>query len=298
MNEHQLQCFLAVAKHCNFSRAAKEVFLSQPALSYQISHLEKELGVKLFARTTTSVRLTEAGRVFEPYAQRLSADYREGMAALRPYTDATHTLVLTCPPVMIRRAPIYREIVQQAAELLPNYQLEVRTPEPGEWPEKVFQPDADCQIMMEMDELPQGYRSEVLFPTRCYAVAGPGHRFYREERIPLDQLAGETIYYEQEGAPFAEQVLQGLRSLKKDAHLQAVASYDQMFPMLVAGKGIYISPSVYPSGSAEHYLEVEGLHLRSTVLITRIQPAKPAAAQLAGLIRQLYAEAESQNKIL
>ena len=48
-------------KHLNLSRAAEHLFITQPAFSYQIDSLEQELGVKLFERTATSVRLTEAG---------------------------------------------------------------------------------------------------------------------------------------------------------------------------------------------------------------------------------------------
>ena len=48
MNTSQLECFLSVAEHLNFSKAAKEVNITQPAVSHQISALEDELGVKLF----------------------------------------------------------------------------------------------------------------------------------------------------------------------------------------------------------------------------------------------------------
>lgn len=62
MNEHQLLCFLTVSRTLNFSAAARELYCTQPALSYQIRSLEKELDAALFRRTTTQVALTEAGR--------------------------------------------------------------------------------------------------------------------------------------------------------------------------------------------------------------------------------------------
>lgn len=60
MNEHQLLCFLTVSRTLNFSAAARELYCTQPALSYQIRSLEKELDAALFRRTTTQVALTEA----------------------------------------------------------------------------------------------------------------------------------------------------------------------------------------------------------------------------------------------
>ena len=68
MNTTQLECFLAVADNLNFSRAAEQLRLTQPAVSHQINSLEDELGVKLFNRTSKSVRLTQAGYLYTQYA--------------------------------------------------------------------------------------------------------------------------------------------------------------------------------------------------------------------------------------
>ena len=64
MNTMQLECFLAVAEHLNFSKAAQSVALTQPAVSHQIRALEEELGTALFTRTRKSVALTRAGLQF------------------------------------------------------------------------------------------------------------------------------------------------------------------------------------------------------------------------------------------
>lgn len=68
LNTTQLECFLAVVNHLNFSRAAEQLRITQPAVSHQINTLEDELEVKLFHRTSKSVRLTEAGGTFIQYA--------------------------------------------------------------------------------------------------------------------------------------------------------------------------------------------------------------------------------------
>ena len=71
MNMDQLRCFLSVARHRNFTGAAREFYLTQPAITHQISALEKELGAQLFVRTTRSVALTQAGELFLEDAKRM-----------------------------------------------------------------------------------------------------------------------------------------------------------------------------------------------------------------------------------
>ena len=66
----QVQAFIEVARTGNVSRAAEALYVTQPALTARIQALEKELGEALFVRTGRGVRLTDAGRVFLPNAER------------------------------------------------------------------------------------------------------------------------------------------------------------------------------------------------------------------------------------
>lgn len=61
MNTTQIKCFLTLAETLNFTRAAEKLYISQPALSRQISTLEQEINTLLFVRDQKSVRLTPAG---------------------------------------------------------------------------------------------------------------------------------------------------------------------------------------------------------------------------------------------
>lgn len=64
MNLQQMQYVLAVAKYHSFSLAAESCYISQSSLSQQISNLERELGVRLFRRTTRNIQITEEGETF------------------------------------------------------------------------------------------------------------------------------------------------------------------------------------------------------------------------------------------
>ena len=65
MKIEKLCYFLSVAKHQNFTKAAKECHIAQPAISKQMLSLEKELGFPLFERKNRRVELTDAGKEFQ-----------------------------------------------------------------------------------------------------------------------------------------------------------------------------------------------------------------------------------------
>ncbi len=60
----ELECFVAVAAHLNFSKAARQLHLSQPPLTRHVQALEEKLGTRLFHRNTHAVSLTKAGALF------------------------------------------------------------------------------------------------------------------------------------------------------------------------------------------------------------------------------------------
>lgn len=64
MQINRLIYFISVANHLNFTKAAQECHMAQPAISQQINSLEQELGFPLFVRNSKNVSLTEAGKVF------------------------------------------------------------------------------------------------------------------------------------------------------------------------------------------------------------------------------------------
>jgi DNA-binding transcriptional LysR family regulator len=67
----KLQAFLYAAESLSFSEAAKQLHLSQPTISHHIKSLEQELGVELFARSGSGLKLTDAGRLLMSQASKL-----------------------------------------------------------------------------------------------------------------------------------------------------------------------------------------------------------------------------------
>jgi DNA-binding transcriptional LysR family regulator len=74
MELRQLQYFAAVARHGHFTRAAEELYVTQPALSQQVRRLEAELGLALLRRTSRGVELTPAGEDLLVHAEAVLAE--------------------------------------------------------------------------------------------------------------------------------------------------------------------------------------------------------------------------------
>lgn len=86
MDSMRLQAFVYAAQNLSFSEAAKRLQLSQPAISHRIKTLERDLGVELFTRSGTQLKLTEAGRLLLPRARKLvreAVEIQQMMASLQ-----------------------------------------------------------------------------------------------------------------------------------------------------------------------------------------------------------------------
>lgn len=77
----QIQCFLMVAKDLNFTKAANDLYLSQPVVSRKIATLEKELGITLINRTKRTVTLTTEGKKLQDFFQKYVGEFDELMRA-------------------------------------------------------------------------------------------------------------------------------------------------------------------------------------------------------------------------
>ncbi len=89
----QLQYFETLARVLHYTRAAEELHIAQPSLSYSIGELEKELGVKLFGKENRKIHLTEYGERFLPYVQKALLVMDEGTNELKRMSGTAPLMV-------------------------------------------------------------------------------------------------------------------------------------------------------------------------------------------------------------
>lgn len=79
MTTQDIQCVLILSETMNFSRAAKEMNITQPAFSRMIARVEAELGFSIFLRNTRLVKLSPEGAVFVDYLRQSAAMFQTGL---------------------------------------------------------------------------------------------------------------------------------------------------------------------------------------------------------------------------
>ena len=121
----ELRYFVAVAEHLHFSRAAEELFVSQPALSKQIRALETQLRMPLFVRDRRRVRLTAAGTALLPRARTILDRWRDAENELaETAARQASTLVVGMATGMGRG--LLPAVRARLADLAPQARLELR----------------------------------------------------------------------------------------------------------------------------------------------------------------------------
>jgi DNA-binding transcriptional LysR family regulator len=120
----EIGCFVRVAEHLSFSRAARDLGLSQPAVSQAVARLEATLGLRLFERTSREVWLTDAGKVLLPHAEALL----EQASAFA--TAASRLMAPTGPSIRLAYCPLVGTLAARVARRLarrsPEVDLELR----------------------------------------------------------------------------------------------------------------------------------------------------------------------------
>ena len=126
VNTFQLSCFVEVAATLNFSQAAKNLGVSQPAVSHQIKALEDELGATLVSRSTRTVSLTDEGLQFLSYANDiLYLAVRGSRLVSRSHASATRTLSIGVHGGIeaIALAPVLRGLIEAEPDVTPDVRV-------------------------------------------------------------------------------------------------------------------------------------------------------------------------------
>lgn len=190
MNTIQLECFVAVAEHLNFSKASQALKITQPAVSHQVQTLEEELGVKLFARNSRNVTLTPEGILFLSDAELIlktahSAKERLGKHDhFLPFDLGCHNHTeLNLLPAALQKLSEEFPLLRPSMRLVPFPSLLSLV--------ENNQILAALSIKETQKKLPLSFRELCLAPIAC--ICSPEHPLAQYKTLTLSRLSGNFI---------------------------------------------------------------------------------------------------------
>jgi DNA-binding transcriptional LysR family regulator len=183
---NRLHCFEVVVQEAGFKRATAKLHITQPALSYQMKHLEEELGVQLFHRRPGGVSLTDAGRLLFTHAQRVSAAVKRAERAVKELPAVGEVRIGTVNSIGTYFLPqVLATVRERHAATLPIL-YRARS---DEFIEALLANHVDLAILAD-PRVDKRLRYETLFEERVSLVAGRGHPLFDSPPLRAQQLEG------------------------------------------------------------------------------------------------------------
>lgn len=214
MELRHMRTFVAVARHLNFTAAAGELRVAQPAVSQTIRDMEEEMGVRLFHRTKRSVRLTAAGTTFLNEAERL---LEEADAAVRAAQRAARGEVGRLAVGFMGPAmwPVLPELVADYRERYPGVALSLKEMMPDQQEAAFREGRLDVGFSRSLGAASQELwlEEELVYTDRIVAALPGAHPLAPRRRLNFKQLAGESlVMFHREGAPaMFDQIVEAAR---------------------------------------------------------------------------------------
>jgi LysR family cyn operon transcriptional activator len=187
MELRHLCYFLAVADTRSFTRAAERLHVTQPTLSHQIKQLEQMVGTVLFDRSTKEVELTDAGRLFKPYCERVLKEIEastlaiseleglmRGTLRMAVFHSFSHSML---PPIMSEFALRYPG-VHVITRLVPRLDME----------RELINAELDMAVAYAADDNDQ-IVAEPLFEEELVLVVGSQCPHAGRKSLPMRELA-------------------------------------------------------------------------------------------------------------
>jgi DNA-binding transcriptional LysR family regulator len=259
----RIETFLHAAENLNFSETARILHLTQPTVSHHIKNLEKELGVELFARHGAAIKLTEAGRLLEPWARKMlrsSIEMRDIMESLKE--GIAGNLSIACSTTAGKY--VLPQLAARFAIRHPKIQIKLLRCSPETVIPNMLDGDANLGVISyEIRE--KGMELQKFFLDSISVIVPQNHPFVSRSKILPEDLIGESIIIREESSGTRKIVLSELAqhdiSLEDLDIFMEVGNAEAIIRTVAAGYGIEKGNVVA--------VPIEGINLVRTIFMLR-----------------------------
>lgn len=288
MEMQQVRYFLGVARTLNFTRAAEECNVTQPALTRAIKQLEDELGGELIRREGRNTHLTDLGNRMQPLLQQC---YDSAVTAKTLATKIKKGEVPTLSLAVSRRLDL-KLILAPLAEMHRSFsglQLKLRRGTGAQIGMMLKNGEVDLAIGGSLGETWDRLEVWPMFSETFDLVVGADHALAMRNEIDLDvELVREARFLMHAGADPVEVEAHQLQAAGINLdHAHEVDSDRDLEALVVAQFGLAIMPASAMRSSQVKHLTCSALDLRRTVAIYSVagRPRSREASALLSLVR-------------
>jgi DNA-binding transcriptional LysR family regulator len=236
-----LVTFEKVAGVLSFTRAAAELNYAQSSVTSQIRALEDSLGVELFDRLGSRIRLTEAGERLLPYARQIIELSEEARAAVADTEEPSGTLAVgTMESLTSYRLPPLLELFHHRC---PKVRLSLRTTLGDETRQALRQGTYDVGFLMEAETEHPGLASEVLAVEPLALVAAPEHAL-KGRTLATGDLLGQPLLATEPGCAYRDLFERELNSRGGPVDFMEFGTIEATKRAAAAGLGIALLPEI------------------------------------------------------
>lgn len=277
----KISTFLCVAENSSISEAATHLHLSQPTVSHQIKVLEQELGVELFTRYNTGLKLTEAGRLMLPWARRLlqdTNDLKDMMTSLQH--EIVGELRIACSTTAGKY--ILPQMAARFCQHYPGIKVRILACGPENAALKLLDGEAHLSVISSENADPS-LESQEFFQDTITLIVPAGHRWAAQGSIAPEEILEEPIIMREETSGTRKVVLSELAkfdiSLDDMNIFLELGNAEAIVRTVAVGFGIAFVSTLASACPVERgnvaNIRVNGLDLQRSVFMVRKRISAP-----------------------
>ena len=242
MDIHGLKVLITVAEEKSFSRAAKLLYRSQPAVSQAIRRLESELGEKLFDRSSRDGTLTPAGEVLIEYAKQIINLRRTARTALRELSELHHGKV----SISANEHTVFYllPVIDEFSRRHPLIKVEVQRGVASRIPKEIMAREVELGVISfkpkdkSVKSLPVGTDELVL-------IVSPKHQLANRKTVTVNDLGVETFIAHNAPSPYRDQVIKKFQKYKVKLNISVeMPSLEAIKRLVELGMGVALVPKL------------------------------------------------------
>ncbi|MBS1218004.1 MAG: regulatory protein, LysR:LysR, substrate-binding protein [Proteobacteria bacterium] len=209
MADRRLQVFHAVARQLSFTKAAEQLFMTQPAVTFQIKQLEEHLNTRLFERNHGRIALTPAGELVLGYAEKILTLSEELETRVGELTgDISGPLLLGASTTIAEF--FLPQILGEFKAMHPHVQARMTVANSETIETRIAEHVLDVGLIESASHLP-GVQTEVCCEDVLVMICSPKYKMAKAKRVSAAEVAGEPFISRESGSgtrEFADQYFQ------------------------------------------------------------------------------------------